>query len=106
MNILHITTDPSLKDRLQQMLPGLQRADIAVGYFFKSGFWAVADELARLQKARTLVGRSDGSGLVEVALGLHKVLALKSQLRAGCRVRKGNETDRRSPPKGEERVIY
>ena len=34
VNILHATTDPTLLDRLKQMLGSSNRADIAVGYFF------------------------------------------------------------------------
>ena len=50
MNILHATTDPDLLTRLREMLGSSARADIAVGYFFMSGFDAVADELLRLGK--------------------------------------------------------
>ena len=89
MNILHATTDPSLKDRLQQMLSSSERADIAVGYFFMSGFQAVADELARLQKVRILVGRTDRRVVEEVALGLQQTQALESQLRADDTIRRG-----------------
>ena len=104
MNILHATTDPSLKDRLQQMLSSSERADIAVGYFFMSGFQAVADELARLQKVRILVGRTDRRVVEEVALALQQTQALESRLRAGCGVRKGNGIDRIWPPQGAECV--
>ncbi|MDP2728564.1 MAG: hypothetical protein Q8P59_13610 [Dehalococcoidia bacterium] len=38
MNILHATTDPPLLQRLKEMLGSSARADIAVGYFFVSGF--------------------------------------------------------------------
>ena len=38
MNILHATTEPSLLQRLKEMLGSSARADIAVGYFFISGF--------------------------------------------------------------------
>ena len=89
MNILHATTDPSLKDRLQQMLSSSERADIAVGYFFMSGFQAVADQLACLQKVRILVGRTDRRVVEEVALGLQQTQALESQLRADDTIRRG-----------------
>ena len=49
MNVLHATTDPPPIDRLKQMMGNLARADIAVGYFFMSGFDAVADDFARLE---------------------------------------------------------
>ena len=58
MNILHATTDPPLLRRLQEMLAASQRADIAVGSFFVSGFEAVAELLSvvkdRLSKARSV----------------------------------------------------
>ena len=54
MNILHATTDPTLLARLKEMLGSSGRADIAVGYFFMSGFEAVADDLERLGKVRIL----------------------------------------------------
>ncbi|GEM_PF-5888938 len=38
VNILHRTTDPSLLQRLKEMLGNSAHADIAVGYFFMSGF--------------------------------------------------------------------
>ena len=71
-NILHATTDPALLTRFKQMLGSATRADIAVGYFFVSGFSAVADELARLGKIRILVGRTDRETLEAIALGLQQ----------------------------------
>ena len=88
MNILHATTDPPLIDRLQQMLRSSERADIAVGYFFMSGFQAVADQLSHLQKVRILVGRTDGRVLEEVAFGLQQTQALQSQLAADTTIRR------------------
>ena len=76
MNILHSTTDPSLLARLKEMLGSSARVDIAVGYFFIGGFGAVADDLARLDKVRVLVGRTDRQVLEEVALGLQQSQAL------------------------------
>ena len=78
MNILHATTDPTLLcRRLKEMLGSPARADIAVGYFFISGFEAVADDLARLDKVRILVRRTDRQVLEEVALGLQQTQALR-----------------------------
>ena len=76
MNILHATTDPDFLDRLKQMLSSSSRADIAAGYFFISGFEAVADDLDRLDKVRILVGRPDRRVLEEVAAGLQQAEAL------------------------------
>ena len=80
MTILHSTTDPDLLTRLKQMLNSADRADIAVGYFFVSGFGAVADELAKLGKIRILVGRTDRQTLEAVALGLQQQDALRARL--------------------------
>ena len=82
MNILHATTDPDLLTRLREMLDSSSRADIAVGYFFMSGFEAVADSLSRLDKVRILVGRTDRPTLESVALGLQQSQALQAQLEA------------------------
>ena len=57
-NILHASTDASLLARLKEMLGSFARADIAVGYFFISGFEAVAQDLAQLDKVRILAGRT------------------------------------------------
>ena len=80
MTILHANTDPDLLTRLQQMLSSAARADIAVGYFFMSGFSQVADDLTRLNKTRILVGRTDQPTLEAVAAGLHQADALRTQL--------------------------
>ena len=80
MTILHSTTDPDLLTRLKQMLNSADRADIAVGYFFVSGFGAVADELSHLGKIRILVGRTDRQTLEAVALGLQQQGALRARL--------------------------
>ncbi len=80
MNILHATTDPTLLARLKDMLASSARADIAVGYFFMSGFEAVAEELSNLLKVRILVGRTDQQVLEEVAAGLQQAPALRARL--------------------------
>ena len=88
MNILHATTDPTLLKRLQEMLASSGRADIAVGYFFMSGFGPVADDLSRLKKVRILVGRTDRQVLEEVALGLQQAQALQARLEADALVQR------------------
>lgn len=81
-NILHATTDPAFLERLKAMFGSSARADIAVGYFFISGFDAVADDLARLDRVRILVGRTDRQVFEEVALGLQQAdaLAMRKQM--------------------------
>jgi superfamily II DNA/RNA helicase/superfamily II DNA or RNA helicase len=80
LNILHKTTDPTLLNRLKVMLGGATNSDIAVGYFFISGFGEVADELAKNQRIRLLVGRTDRRILEEVAQGLQQSKALQARL--------------------------
>jgi len=48
MTVYHANTDHDLLTRLRQILGSSACADIAVGYFFMSGFAQVADDLARL----------------------------------------------------------
>lgn len=88
MNILHANTDPNLLQRFKEMLGGSDRADIAVGFFFISGFEAVAENFSRLDKIRILVGRADRKVLEEVALGLQQAEALKAQLELDQTVRR------------------
>ena len=92
MNILHATTDPTLLARLKEMLSSSAQADIAVGYFFISGFEAVADDLARLDKVRILVGRTDRQVLEEVAVGLQQNQALRARLDADALVRRSQRS--------------
>ncbi|MBL7165796.1 MAG: hypothetical protein ISS55_04850 [Dehalococcoidales bacterium] len=88
MNILHANTDPTLIQRFKEMLGGSARADIAVGFFFISGFEAVAEDLSRLDQVRILVGRADRKVLEEVALGLQQAEALKAHLELGQTMRR------------------
>ena len=88
MNILHASTDPSFLERLRQMLGSAVKADIAVGYLFISGFEAVADKLAPLQKVRILVGHVDRPTLDEVARGLQQAEALRARLEADSTIKR------------------
>ncbi|MCY3887952.1 MAG: phospholipase D-like domain-containing protein [Chloroflexi bacterium] len=88
MNILHSTTDPNLLNRLREMLDSSARADIAVGYFFMSGFGAVSEELSRLDRVRILVGRADRPVLEAVAAGLQQPGALRARLDADSLVQR------------------
>ena len=82
MNILHASTDPDLLTRLREMLHSSVRADIAVGYFFMSGFGPVSAELSKLDNVRILVGRADRQVIETVAAGLQQPDALKARLDA------------------------
>ena len=92
MNILHSSTDPTLLTRLKEMLASSSRADIAVGYFFMSGFEQVAEDLAGLDKVRILVGRTDRRVLDQVALGLQQTQALRTRLDADSLVPRRQRT--------------
>lgn len=91
MNILHATTDPTLLVRLKQMLGSSVRADIAVGYFFINGFDTVADEVAKQENVRILVGRTDRHVLEEVAAGIQQADALREKLDAEKVVRRRDQ---------------
>ena len=82
MNILHASTDPDLLTRLREMIDSSARADIAVGYFFISGFGPVGETLSKLNKVRILVGRADRPVLEAVAAGLQQPDALRARLDA------------------------
>jgi superfamily II DNA or RNA helicase/HKD family nuclease len=89
-NILTSTTNPTLLERLKQMLQGSERADIAVGYLFLSGFHEVADQLEAPEKIRVLVGRADRPSLDAVAAGLQQADALRSHVDEGSLVRRSH----------------
>lgn len=91
MDILHSKTDPAMLDRLKEMLGSSARADIAVGYFFISGFEEVAQDLAKLDKIRVLVGRTDRQVLEQVAAGLQQAEPLQARLSADSIVRRSQQ---------------
>ncbi|TEU09784.1 MAG: hypothetical protein E3J25_09850, partial [Anaerolineales bacterium] len=91
MDILHRSTEPPLLERLQEMLAASERADIAVGYFFVSGFDAVADQMESVDHIRLLVGRTDRETLEEVALGLQQVEAVRQHTDLGSTIRRSEK---------------
>ena len=91
-NILHSKTDPTMLARLKEMLSSSARVDIAVGYFFVSGFAEVADEISKLSKTRVLVGRADRPTLEAVAAGLHQARPLEKQLEINRTIRRSQRT--------------
>jgi len=93
MDILHHSTEPPLLTRLQEMLGASQRADIAVGYFFVSGFEAVAEQLSSVERVRLLVGRTDRATLEEVALGLQQAEAVRQAGEAGSLIRRSERQE-------------
>ena len=74
MTILHANSDPQFTEHLRSVLNEANgqphSVDIAVGYFYSSGFAEVADLLsARPGKVRILIGRTDRPTSQEIAAG-------------------------------------
>ncbi len=74
MTILHANSDPQFTERLRSVLAEAHgqphSVDIAVGYFYLSGFTQVADLLAtRPGKVRILIGRTDRPTRAEIVAG-------------------------------------
>ena len=74
MTILHAHSTPQFTEHLRSVLAeanGVPHSvDIAVGYFYLSGFNRVADLLAeRPGKVRILIGRTDTPTRAEIAAG-------------------------------------
>ena len=74
MTILHATSDPQFASYLRSVIAEASgqphSVDIAVGYFYLSGFTQVADLLAtRPGKVRILIGRTDRPTNAEIAAG-------------------------------------
>ena len=63
---------------------------VTVGYFFMSGFEAVADNLAHLRKVHILVGRTDRHILEEVASELQQAPALYARIESEGMLRRGD----------------
>ena len=74
MTILHATSETDFATKLREVLGNAHAqphsVDIAVGYFYLSGFNIVADLLAsRPGKIRILIGRTDRPTLAEISAG-------------------------------------
>ena len=74
MTILHARSDPQFTDHLRSVLSEANgqphSVDIAVGYFYLSGFTQVADLLAtRPGRVRILIGRTDTPTRQEIIAG-------------------------------------
>ncbi len=74
MTILHVTSDPQFTQRLRTVLREANgtphSVDIAVGYFYLSGFAEVSDLLAqRPGKVRILIARTDRPTSQEIVAG-------------------------------------
>ncbi len=95
MTILHAHSDPDFSQHLRRVLADANgqphSVDIAVGYFYLSGFRAVSDLLAnRPGQVRLLLGRTDRPTQQEIA--------------AGYSPRELSDADRALPNLREERI--
>ena len=80
MNIIHATSTPTFAEDFKAILTEAKSADIAVGYFFMSGFNEVANELSRVAKIRILVGRTDRLVLEDIAATINHNDTLREYL--------------------------
>ena len=93
MNIIHATSVPTFTEDFKAILTEARSADIAVGYFFMSGFTEVAHELSGVAKIRILVGRTDRAVLDDVAAAINHHDTLGEYLAAHTPIRR-SESDR------------
>jgi len=72
-----------LADAVRPLLDQSERAHFAVGYFFLSGFKAIASELENIQELRLLIGNTSGRYTIEQLAEAHSsVQSLQQQQRA------------------------
>lgn len=88
MNIIQATSDPTFTADFKAILTEAKSADIAVGYFFMSGFATVAHELSGVAKIRILVGRADQALLDDVAAAINHYDTLGEYLAAHTPIRR------------------
>ena len=82
MTILHAHSDPQFTEHLRTVLTDANgephSVDIAVGYFYLSGFTQVADLLAtRPGTVRILIGRTDTPTRQEIVSGYNPTRGLR-----------------------------
>ena len=90
MNIIHATSVPTFMEDFKAILTEAKSADIAVGYFFMSGFTEVARELSGVAKIRILVGRTDREVLDDVAAAINHHDTLGEYLAAHTPIRRSD----------------
>ncbi len=74
--------DLRLSDAINQVIPYSSAARLAVGYFFISGFEAVAEPLCSLDKVQLLIGSTTNRRTIEeLALGYRRRELIEEQLR-------------------------
>ena len=88
MNIIHATSAPAFTADFKAILTDTKSADIAVGYYFMSGFTAVTHELSGVAKIRILVGPTDRVALDDVAAAINHHDTLGEYLAAHTPIRR------------------
>ena len=72
-----------LVDNINQILQSSEAAHFAVGYFFLSGFTAIAPRLATIQQMRLLIGNTSSRETIEqLAEGYRRLELIKNHLEA------------------------
>ena len=89
-NVIDNRTE-KLVDHIRQILDSSDTARFAVGYFYVSGFAAIADRLDRISELRLLIGNtSNRETLEQIAEGYHRLAAVIDRAEAQ-RYRKASE---------------
>jgi len=71
-----------LADAINQLLSQSQRAHFAVGYFFISGFKAIAEKLVNIHELRLLIGNTSDRATIEQLAEAHQSeLSINEHLR-------------------------
>lgn len=64
----------NLADQIRAILPSCESAKFAVGYFFLSGFTAIADQLENVRELRLLIGSASSAETIEqIAEGVRRL---------------------------------
>ncbi|MBC8450038.1 MAG: helicase [Chloroflexi bacterium] len=83
-----------LLEHIQRILPGSERARLAVGYFFLSGLKPIYQHLERLDEIRLLIGNTTDRQTLETLAEGYKRLDLLGEAAEGWRYRKRVEMQR------------
>lgn len=70
----------SLADHIRSLFANTERAKFAVGYFFLSGFQAIADRLEDVEELRLLIGNTTTKETIDQLVEGHKRLELVEEL--------------------------
>jgi superfamily II DNA/RNA helicase len=72
-----------LVDQIKRILDSTEAAHFAVGYFFISGFTAIAERLTRIKELRLLIGNTSNRETIEqIAQGYRRLELIEDQIEA------------------------